>query len=126
MPFLELGYAKATSRAGLSPQDIEENQIHFKLDYYEYYTLLEGALVSLLSVYGVAIDRYAHSAGTTKPNSVEPPARSPNRAENRSHRYHHNVIAALESTATPLSTIFGNPVVRKQLLRAKEDRKSVV
>ncbi|KAH7032752.1 uncharacterized protein B0I36DRAFT_319970 [Microdochium trichocladiopsis] len=120
MPFLELGYAKATSRAGLSQQDIEENEINFKLDYYEYYILLEQALVSLLAVYGVAIDRHAAPTTTKKTRSPERSVEPPK--PEYKHRYHANVISALESPLTPLGAIFGIDPVRKQLLRAKELR----
>lgn len=120
MPFLESGYAKATTRTGLSQQDIEENEINFKLDYYEYYILLEQALVSLLAVYGVTVDRHAPLQNTSKSRS---PERTNGLAKTEyKHRYHANVLASLESPSTPLGFIFSDAHVRRQLLRAKELR----
>lgn len=120
MPFLESGYAKATTRTGLSQQDIEENEINFKLDYYEYYILLEQALVSLLAVYGVTVDRHAPLQNTSKNRS---PERTNGLAKTEyKHRYHANVLASLESPSTPLGFIFSDAHVRRQLLRAKELR----
>ncbi|KAJ1329011.1 hypothetical protein MN608_05742 [Microdochium nivale] len=121
MPFLEFGYAKATHASGLPQSVIDENEIHFKLDYYEYYMLLEQALVSLLGVYGVTVDR--HASLPFAANASARGARAvPSSKLDYKHRYHANVLSALESPVTPLGAVFGVESVRKQLLRAKELR----
>ncbi|KXJ92648.1 hypothetical protein Micbo1qcDRAFT_160395 [Microdochium bolleyi] len=115
MPMLEFGYDKATHAAGLPQSVVDENEIHFKLDYYEYYNLLEQALVSLLGVYGVTVDRHASQPQSSARNTQL------SKSDYR-HRYHANVLSALESPQTPLGAVFGVASVRKQLLRAKELR----
>ncbi|KAI1499728.1 hypothetical protein F5X99DRAFT_388809 [Biscogniauxia marginata] len=118
LPFLNQGYNTAIERAGKTQQEVEANEIHFKLDFHEYYMLIERALVHLMGIYGIAI--YGMS-GMENGNADSLKAGVP-RERISQHRYHANVLAALEDTSNPLHQIFGDPDVRKQLSRAKDLR----
>lgn len=103
LPFLAEGYRLATTHDPLI--DIAHAEIMFKLDFHEYYALLERALVHLLGVFGVTISgvsRYQDQAG--------------------SHSYHANVLGALEAKKCPLRDTLGSGERLRQLKRAKELR----
>ncbi|KAI1774273.1 hypothetical protein F4818DRAFT_419452 [Hypoxylon cercidicola] len=118
LPFLNQGYIKATETLGKSKSDIEAAEIQFKLDFHEFYMLLERALLRLMAIFQITVD------GTSwlmrVPEHLTGLAAS--RHSGRQHRFHANVLAALEDTRNPLSNIFRAPVVREQLARAKDLR----
>ncbi|KAL2127739.1 hypothetical protein VTI74DRAFT_10246 [Chaetomium olivicolor] len=58
LPFLKQAYAVATSRVGVDPAVVAENEIMFKLDFFEFYMLIERVVVHLLGVWGVVVDRH--------------------------------------------------------------------
>ncbi|KAL4863351.1 hypothetical protein BDV12DRAFT_177630 [Aspergillus spectabilis] len=103
LPFLAEGYRLATLNDPVI--DIAQAEIMFKLDFHEYYALLERALVHLLGVFGVTV------AGTQK-----------NQGWAGSHRYHANVLEALEAKTNPLQSVLGSGERRSQLRKAKELR----
>ncbi|OJJ54836.1 hypothetical protein ASPSYDRAFT_160195 [Aspergillus sydowii CBS 593.65] len=103
LPFLAEGYRLATTHDPAI--DIAHAEIMFKLDFHEYYALLERALVHLLGVFGLTVSaasRYQGWAG--------------------SHSYHANVLDALEAETSPLRDILGSGERFSQLKRAKELR----
>lgn len=104
LPFLAEGYRLATQRE--APAEVVAHaEIMFKLDFHEYYALLERALVHLLGVFGIAVSaapKNAHGMGL--------------------HRYHANVIEALEARSSPLRGVFKTGDRLRQLRRAKELR----
>ncbi|KAL4901995.1 hypothetical protein BDW74DRAFT_66564 [Aspergillus multicolor] len=110
LPFLDAGYQRATATAtpddpmGMDADEIAQAEIMFKLDFHEYYALLERALVHLLAVFGVTV-----SARNNTPWST-------------SHRYHANVLDALQVKSSPLHTVLGSGNTFDQLKRAKELR----
>jgi len=114
-------------------------EIMFKVDFFEYYALLERVLVHLLACYGMVISA-DHTTGT-----VPVPAPLEERDLNRSmhsdayanensiignsrafhgytHRFHANVLAALDRPSNPLHPILGTGRVRQYLGIAKEFR----
>lgn len=120
----------------------------FKLDFFEYYMLIERALVHLLGVFGVEV---SPSRGrSTRGEEEEEPAATFDKKENklnitngntplsekglgasvwrddgrrsRQHRYHANVLAALGREDSPLRATLGTGEVRLQLGRAKDLR----
>ncbi|KAM7218289.1 hypothetical protein V8F06_006352 [Rhypophila decipiens] len=109
-PFLNEGYQKAVDRVGRNRAQVQEAELMFKLDYFEYYGLIERALVHLMGVYGIRIS--ADSIGEWKDGS----------AFFEYHAYHHNVLSALDDPTNPLHGVLGTGEVRKQLHRAKELR----
>ncbi|KAL4925255.1 uncharacterized protein BDV17DRAFT_187968 [Aspergillus undulatus] len=102
LPFLAEGYRVATSRD--PAVDNAQAEIMFKLDFHEYYALLERALVHLLGVFGVTVSA-ARNQGWTG-----------------SHRYHANVLETLESKTSPLRSVLGSGERLTQLKQAKELR----
>ncbi|KAI1753415.1 hypothetical protein F4782DRAFT_498001 [Xylaria castorea] len=110
IPFLEIGYGIALDRAGKPEQETAANEIHFKLDFHEFYMLIERALVHLMGVYGIAISNGLQNDPDTF------------RDRSQQHRYHENVLLALDNPANPLHETLGRLEVRKQLARAKELR----
>lgn len=97
----------------------------FKLDFFEYYMLVERALVHLQGVFGVSISRGSPRAGAGLAGSVWRGGTSSNNDDTKNvaeHRYHANVLAALDSPENPLHAILGVGEVRRQLSRAKDLR----
>lgn len=116
LPFLAEGYRLATLEIGdLGSDDVAHAEIMFKIDFHEYYALLERAIVHLLAVFNIAVT-----------SSRGPLNGSGNGSGNgRSvgvHRYHANVLEALREQTTPLSPVLGSGSVYSQLQKAKELR----
>ncbi|KAH8703599.1 hypothetical protein BGW36DRAFT_369600 [Talaromyces proteolyticus] len=107
LPFLSEAYSFATSRDGVPPDDVAYAEIMFKIDFHEYYALLERAIVHLLAVFGVSVNNRFQKSHVPR---------------NGSHRYHANVLEALEKESCPLHPILGSGEVLGQLRRAKQLR----
>ncbi|KAH8652201.1 hypothetical protein BX600DRAFT_89594 [Xylariales sp. PMI_506] len=127
LPFLAEGYRIATDRAGRPREDIAAHEIHFKIDFYEYYMHIERALVHLMGVYGIKVTGLmdsVHSGGSNPNNNNNGNGRggSGGGGSNHQHRYHANVLAALDRADNPLHEVLGKGEVRRQLARAKELR----
>ncbi|XXH00034.1 hypothetical protein Hte_006375 [Hypoxylon texense] len=118
LPFLNEGYTKASETFGKSKSEIEASEIQFKLDFHEFYMLLERALIRLMAIFQITINGTSWLFGT--PDGLTGLAAS--RHSGRQHRFHANVLAALEDNRNPLSGIFRAPEVHEQLARAKELR----
>lgn len=82
---------------GFDPDNAERN---FKIDFYEYYSWIEQAVVLLQRIFGVEI-----VAGG-----------------GHNHAYHHNVLQALSDPTNPLKPILGTGEVYQALWKAKELR----
>jgi len=80
----------------------------FRLDFYEFYALLERLLVLLLHACGIDVRGSSSSTAAT--------------ATNLSHRFHANVLEALERDGCPLREALGRGEARMWLARAKEFR----
>ena len=114
LPFLDLAYRQATLESA-EHGAAAEAELMFKLDFFEYYMLCERALVHLQGVYGITISRgTAHSIKNNPPGN--------NVAKMPTHRYHANVLEALDRKDNPLHDILGVGDVRRQLGRAKDLR----
>ncbi|CAK7218770.1 hypothetical protein SCUCBS95973_003596 [Sporothrix curviconia] len=115
LPFLDLAYRQATmGPLGQGPA-VFEAELMFKLDFFEYYMLCERALVHLQGVYGITVSR-----GIAQGSNHSPAANSTGRMP--THRYHANVLEALDREDNPLHGILGTGDVRRQLGRAKDLR----
>jgi len=84
----------------------------FRLDFYEFYALLERLLVLLLCACGIAARRNSLSLSNSNSNP----------GITGTHRFHANVLAALEREDCPLREALGRGEARRQLARAKEFR----
>lgn len=109
IPFLAIGYNAATDR-GSTEQQRAEAEINFQLDFFEYYMLIERALVHLLGVFGVKI------TGAFGTRHLE----NRNTEQRREHRFHSNVLEALDDHRNPLYEALGKDDARFALGRAKE------
>ncbi|GLI78297.1 hypothetical protein PoHVEF18_006607 [Penicillium ochrochloron] len=111
LPFLAEAYRLATIPPNPSdPSSSSEAQIMFKIDFFEYYALLERAIVHLLAVFNITVSSsYTYSTrGRTNGAGL--------------HRYHANVLSALEEESSPLTPVLGSGLVYEQLRQAKELR----
>jgi hypothetical protein len=72
------------------------------VDFHEFYVWIEQAIVLLLLVFDISIPQYRHGEGK--------------------HRYHEDVIAALEDITCPLYEALGKGEVNMALRKAKELR----
>ncbi|KAK0720331.1 hypothetical protein B0H67DRAFT_599844 [Lasiosphaeris hirsuta] len=127
LPFLGTGYHQAVSRVNQGPERVAEAELMFKLDFFEYYMLIERALVHLLGVYGIEIQRGArrpmNAGGVT--SSLWSDGRTNDGSGGTAaggHRYHANVLEALDNRDNPLHATLGTGEVRRQLGRAKDLR----
>ncbi|KNG91314.1 hypothetical protein ANOM_000343 [Aspergillus nomiae NRRL 13137] len=114
LPFLAEGYRLATLPAD-GGVDVAHAEIMFKIDFFEYYALLERAIVHLLGVFGVTV-----TGAFTRSHST--PRLGRNGSPVATHRYHANVLDTLESESCPLHPVLGTGNVREQLRKAKELR----
>ncbi|KIW66815.1 hypothetical protein PV04_06109 [Phialophora macrospora] len=98
--------------------DPVEAERQFKIDFYEFYALLERGLVCLLGVWGVVITASAGTVPATN-GSIIGDSQS---FHGSAHRFHANVLAALEHPSNPLHTALGTGPVREYIGIAKEFR----
>ncbi|KAJ5817323.1 hypothetical protein N7447_009556 [Penicillium robsamsonii] len=115
LPFLAEGYRLATLEIGelVSAEDVAHAEIMFKIDFHEYYALLERAIVHLLAVFNISV--------TSSPRGPPDNGNGIGRPVGI-HRYHANVLEALREQSTPLSPVLGGGIVYLQLQKAKELR----
>jgi hypothetical protein len=108
-----------------------EAERQFKIDFYEFYALLERGLVCLLGVWGIVIDSSAPFQELTENDltGMAPPAAASDsiignsRAfHGSSHRFHANLLAALDHPSNPLHEILGSGDTREYIGVAKEFR----
>ncbi|KAH8879585.1 hypothetical protein GQ53DRAFT_29800 [Thozetella sp. PMI_491] len=125
LPYLAAGYHQAIARE-VDRAKAEEAEIMFKLDFFEFYMLIERAVVHLLGVFGVEVSR--GFADRHLEALAEEQRTGPNGSRNApvvpqfSHRYHANVLEALDNPANPLHGSLGTGEARRQLARAKDLR----
>lgn len=118
LPFLSLAYHAAVAPADPSRVVAAEAELMFKMDFFEYYMLVERALVHLLGVFGITVSRGAGPRGGRQTDHLS----GSRWGGGSEHRYHANVLAALDSRENPLRAALGTGEVRHQLRRAKDLR----
>ncbi|TEA13288.1 hypothetical protein C8034_v004824 [Colletotrichum sidae] len=120
LPYLSHGYHIAIAKPGDplfgGETNAAEAELMFKLDFYEYYMLLERALIHLLGVFDLKPIRGAAGA---RWNGAGAGRRS---AATSNHSFHEDVLAALEAEGNPLKAAMGTGDVIFCLYRAKELR----
>lgn len=132
LPFLAHGYNTATAHVddgdfdGAAAQQTEA-ELMFKLDFFEYYMLLERALVHLMGVFGVEITGAFRNGAAVPPKNRGGDGRragavseSGGIGKKSDHRFHANVLEALDDARNPLNKSLGSDEVRYALARAKE------
>ncbi|KEF59394.1 uncharacterized protein A1O9_04238 [Exophiala aquamarina CBS 119918] len=108
-----------------------EAERQFKIDFYEFYALLERCLVCLLGVWGIVIDSSA-SFKDMKENDPRVPVPAAAARESiignshafhgSGHRFHANLLAALDHPSNPLHESLGSGDTRDYIGVAKEFR----
>lgn len=97
----------------------------FKVDFFEFYILLERAIIHLLAVFVIvvsastAVETEGDDASAANGNQIFGDGRVFNRA---THSYHENVLKALDQPTNPFHKILGSGEVRSYLSIAKEFR----
>lgn len=120
LPFLAHGYNAATDHVYSTDEQREEAELMFKLDFFDYYMLLERAMVHLLGVFGIKV---TGGFGAKPGNGYTGHIRSDSeRREQSEHRFHANVLEAFHDRMNPLHEILGKDDVCLALSRAKERR----
>ncbi|KAJ9499842.1 hypothetical protein LTR99_000475 [Exophiala xenobiotica] len=110
-----------------------EAERQFKIDFYEFYAILERGLVHLLSVWGIVITpsapNYEHNNNTDPAShSLQVKSTTPSiigdsrNFHGASHRFHANVLSALDHPSNPLHSILGTGDARAYIGVAKEFR----
>jgi len=122
LPFLGQAYRAATDRDLNTPEDRAEAELMFKLDFFEYYMLLERALVHLMGVFGVKITGAFGTASRSGTNGRIANANGTAGQHQSDHRFHANVLEALDDPRNPLYPVLGAGDARYALARAKELR----
>lgn len=84
---------------------------------------MERALVHLMGVFGIKVTGLGDSLHNPSNGSAKPQDRGIRMGvAQSSHRFHANVLAALDKPDNPLHEVLGQGEVKKQLARAKELR----
>ncbi len=112
--------------------DPVEAERQFKIDFYEFYALLERGLVCLLGVWGFVITASAGATAavpdqgattvTSRTNTNGSIIGDSLAFHGATHRFHANVIAALDHPSNPLHSLLGIGPVREYIGIAKEFR----
>ena len=117
---------------GVHSLSASEAETMFKLDFFEYYVLLERVILHLLGVFniGVSSDLWKEASNQTDssgtidvPTNGAPIIGSSNFDRTYyNHRFHANVLQALDQPSNPLHMVLGTGDVRYYLGIAKESR----
>ncbi len=119
------------SSPGIHDLGPNEAETMFKLDFFEYYALLERVLLHLLGVFNVSVspDVFRGSAnGSAGPSRDASPNGGAIIGSSNfdrtyyNHRFHANVLHALDQPSNPLHSVLGTGNVRRYLGIAKESR----
>ncbi|KAF2478280.1 uncharacterized protein BDR25DRAFT_251018 [Lindgomyces ingoldianus] len=99
----------------------------FKLDFFEFYALLERYITQCLSILGVHVTANALGPNIglrllTNPNAPRTVQSNGMNQVHSSHRFHENLLEMLDQGDNPLHQALGRQDVRIQLGRAKEYR----
>ncbi|KAF2789532.1 hypothetical protein K505DRAFT_410297 [Melanomma pulvis-pyrius CBS 109.77] len=116
-PFV-LGMASRRSKTNMKKKQAESM---FKVDFFEFYTLLERYIELCLSIFGVSVSGNAPQTNFNALRYITNPDLQKTRPE-ASHAFHANLLEALDSEKCPLHASFGNQDVRIQLGLAKDYR----
>ena len=123
LPYLASGYRQAVDRVGphVDQSRVAEAELMFKIDFFEYYMLIERALVHLLGVFGITVSPSFGGSHQHRMNGADAP-NGGGYHHHHQHRYHANVLEALDNPDNPLHEALGSGDVRRQLWRAKDLR----
>ena len=117
---------------GIHNLSATEAETMFKLDFFEYYVLLERVILHLLGVFNIAVSsdlgkdgsNHTDSSGTINVPTNDAPIIGSSYYDRTyyHHRFHANVLQALDRPSNPLHAVLGKGDVRYYLGIAKESR----
>jgi hypothetical protein len=93
----------------------------FKIDFFEFYTLLERYITVCLGILGISVSGVAPQVNINALRYITNPDLHRTRPT-ASHAFHANLLGALDDEKCPLHASFGVPGVREELGLAKEFR----
>lgn len=93
----------------------------FKVDFFEFYTLLERYLTLCLSIFDVNVSGMAPKSNVNALRFITNSDYAARRPE-ANHQFHANLLEALDDPNNPLHKAFGNQDIRIQLGLAKDYR----
>lgn len=93
----------------------------FKVDFFEFYTLLERYIELCLSIVGVSVSANAPRTNLNALRYITNPGLQRSRPE-ASHAFHANLLEALDAETCPLHASLGTQDVRFELGLAKDYR----
>lgn len=93
----------------------------FKVDFFEFYALLERYITLCLSMFGVSISADGPRSNVNALRFITNTDFAKSRAES-SHQFHANLLEALDEPSNPLHATLGHQDVRIQLGLAKDYR----
>lgn len=92
----------------------------FQIDFFEFYVLLERCIISALTLLDVQISKFARNEETTRPLIFGTSPSVNNFFSN--HRFHANLLVALNHPDCPLYELLGTGETRRYLSLAKDFR----
>ncbi|KAF1963812.1 hypothetical protein CC80DRAFT_397359 [Byssothecium circinans] len=114
------GYAEQRSNGPFGSRS-KQAEAMFKVDFFEFYTLLERYITTSLAILGVYVSAAAPRTNVNALRFITNPEWARTRPE-ASHAFHANLLDAIDKENCPLHFSFGNPEVRPQLGLAKDYR----
>ncbi|KAJ5404362.1 hypothetical protein N7509_004233 [Penicillium cosmopolitanum] len=103
--------------------EIAHAQIMFKIDFHEYYALLERAIVHLLAIFNISVSSRRPAPSPAQSLHTTTFANGTGTGTGTgTHRYHANVLQALEEETTPLTPVLGSGKTIALLRQAKQLR----
>ncbi|PVI07426.1 hypothetical protein DM02DRAFT_326602 [Periconia macrospinosa] len=117
------GHSNGHSRVQSVSLDTRSKQAEamFKVDFFEFYTLLERYITICLAILNVYISSVPARTNVNALRFITNPEWAKTRPE-ASHAYHANLLDALNKESCPLYASLGNPEVMAQLALAKDYR----
>ncbi|KAF2746958.1 hypothetical protein M011DRAFT_494769 [Sporormia fimetaria CBS 119925] len=93
----------------------------FKVDFFEFYTLLERYLTLCLSIFGITISGTAPPMNINALRLITNPEAMKHKLQS-THQFHANLLDALDDPTNPLQPALGHQDIRIQLGLAKDYR----
>ncbi|KAH7081386.1 hypothetical protein BKA63DRAFT_207234 [Paraphoma chrysanthemicola] len=120
---LEIVRAAEAQHIGQDGRDATSKQAEamFKVDFFEFHTLLERYITTCLAVFGITVSGSAPQANVNALRYITNPDLQRTRPL-ASHAFHANLLESLDDTESPLHASFGGHDVRVQLGQAKDFR----
>ncbi|KAF2823045.1 hypothetical protein CC86DRAFT_385203 [Ophiobolus disseminans] len=118
---LSIVQAVDAQQNGHSGLDSKQAESMFKIDFFEFYTLLERYITACLAILGISVSGSAPQTNVNALRYITNPDLHRTRPM-ASHAFHANLLEALDDEKCPLYASFGIQYVRVELAVAKDFR----